>query len=104
VPLLLADPGNMCFLETRVCPYSSLHLALFRYSVLEVQYYAVDCSLCIVHRSRVDRSKECKSWRQCMVSRAGLVFLTTQRENIHPAKKEMNKTVTMQSKLPDVCS
>jgi hypothetical protein len=31
------------------------------------------------------------------------MFVTIQRENIHPSKKEMNKAVTM-IKLPDVCS
>jgi hypothetical protein len=43
--------------------------------------------------------------RQCTVPRAevGLMFVTIQRENIHPSKKEMNKTVTM-LKLPDICS
>jgi hypothetical protein len=34
----------------------------------------------------------------------GSSSVTTQRENIHPSKKQMNKAVTMQSKLPDVCS
>jgi hypothetical protein len=31
-------------------------------------------------------------------------FFTIQRENIRPSKKEMNNAVTIQSKLPDVCS
>jgi hypothetical protein len=31
------------------------------------------------------------------------MFVTIQRENIRPSKKEMNKSVTM-LKLPDVCS
>jgi hypothetical protein len=31
------------------------------------------------------------------------IYVTIQRENIHPSKKEMNKAVTM-LKLPDVCS
>jgi hypothetical protein len=42
--------------------------------------------------------------RHCKVPRAEVVFVIVQRENIHPSNKEMNKTVTMQSKLPDVCS
>jgi hypothetical protein len=41
--------------------------------------------------------------RQCTVPRAEVVFVTIQRENIHPSKKEMNKADTM-LKLPDVCS
>jgi hypothetical protein len=40
--------------------------------------------------------------RQCTVPRA-VMFVTTQRENIHPSKKEMNKLFTM-LKLSDVCS
>jgi hypothetical protein len=40
---------------------------------------------------------------QCKVSRSELMFVTIQRENIRPSKKEINKTVTM-LKLPDVCS
>jgi hypothetical protein len=32
-----------------------------------------------------------------------VLFVTIQRENIHPWEKEMNKAVTMLT-LPDVCS
>jgi hypothetical protein len=39
--------------------------------------------------------------RQCTVSRAEVMFVTIQRENIFPSKKEMNKSVTM-LKLADV--
>jgi hypothetical protein len=39
--------------------------------------------------------------RQCTVPRAVVTFVTVQRENIRPSKKEMNKAVTMR-KLPDV--
>jgi hypothetical protein len=38
-----------------------------------------------------------------MVPRAEVMFVTIQRENIRPSKKEMNNAVTM-LKLPDVCS
>jgi hypothetical protein len=41
--------------------------------------------------------------RQYTVTRAEVMFVTIQRENIRPSKKEMNKAVTM-LKLPDVCS
>jgi hypothetical protein len=41
--------------------------------------------------------------RQCNVPRAEVMFITIQRENIHPSKKEMNNAVTM-LKSPDVCS
>jgi hypothetical protein len=34
---------------------------------------------------------------------ADVIFVTIQRENIRPSKKEMEKAVTM-LKLPDVCS
>jgi hypothetical protein len=40
---------------------------------------------------------------QCKVPRAEVMFITMQHENIRPAKKEMNKAVTM-LKLPAVCS
>jgi hypothetical protein len=40
---------------------------------------------------------------QCTVSRAKVMFITIQRENISPSKKERNKVVTI-IKLPDVCS
>jgi hypothetical protein len=39
--------------------------------------------------------------------RAEVMFVTIQRENIRPSKKEMNKAVTMliiKIKLPDICS
>jgi hypothetical protein len=39
--------------------------------------------------------------RQYKVSREEVMFVTIQRENIRPSKKEMNKAVTM-LKLPDV--
>jgi hypothetical protein len=42
--------------------------------------------------------------KECKVPRAEIMFVTIQRENIRPSKKEMNKAVTMQSKLPGVCS
>jgi hypothetical protein len=42
-------------------------------------------------------------WRQCKVPRAEVMFVTIQRENIRPSKKEMNKAVTI-LKLPEVCS
>jgi hypothetical protein len=41
--------------------------------------------------------------RQCKVPQAEVMFITIQRENIRPSKKEMNKAVTM-LKLSDVCS
>jgi hypothetical protein len=41
--------------------------------------------------------------RQRKVSRAEVIFVTIQRENIRPSKKEMNKAVNNVSKLPDVC-
>jgi hypothetical protein len=43
--------------------------------------------------------------RKCKVSRnkVDLMFVTNQRENIHPSKKKMNKAVTMLT-LADVCS
>jgi hypothetical protein len=41
--------------------------------------------------------------RQSTVPRAEVMFVTIQRENIRPSKKEMNKAVTM-LKLLDVCS
>jgi hypothetical protein len=40
---------------------------------------------------------------QCKVPRAEVMFVTIQRENIRPSKKEINKYVTV-LKLPDVCS
>jgi hypothetical protein len=40
--------------------------------------------------------------RQCTVPQAEETFVTIQRENIRPSKKEINKAVTM-LKLPDVC-
>jgi hypothetical protein len=40
---------------------------------------------------------------QRTVLRTEVMFVTIQRENIHPSKKEMNKYVTV-LKLPDVCS
>jgi hypothetical protein len=43
--------------------------------------------------------------RQCKVPRAVVMFVTIQRENIRPAKEEMNKAVCYNaSKLPDVCN
>jgi hypothetical protein len=42
--------------------------------------------------------------RQCQVPQAELMFVTIQRETIRPSKKEMNKAVAMQSKVPDVCN
>jgi hypothetical protein len=42
--------------------------------------------------------------RQCKVPRAEVMHVIIQLENIRPLKKEMNKAVTMQSKLPDVYS
>jgi hypothetical protein len=42
-------------------------------------------------------------FRQCKVPRAEVMFVTLERENIRPSKKEMNKAVAM-LKLPDVCS
>jgi hypothetical protein len=42
-------------------------------------------------------------FRQYTVPRAEVMFVTIQRENIRPSKKEMNKAVTM-VKLSDVCS
>jgi hypothetical protein len=33
--------------------------------------------------------------RQCKAPRAKVMFVTIQRENIHPSKKKMNKAVTM---------
>jgi hypothetical protein len=39
--------------------------------------------------------------RQCKVRRAEVIFVTIQRENIRPSKKEMNKAVTMFI-MPDV--
>jgi hypothetical protein len=59
-----------------------------------------------VHRSRVDAGKEWEL-RQCKVPRAEVMFVTIQRENIRPLKKEMNKAVTMliiKINIPDVCS
>jgi hypothetical protein len=40
---------------------------------------------------------------QCTVPQAEVMFVTVQRENICPSKKEINKAVTI-LKLPDVCS
>jgi hypothetical protein len=45
-----------------------------------------------VHRSRVDPERN-GVLRQCKVPRAEVMFVTIQRENIRPSKKEMNKTV-----------
>jgi hypothetical protein len=42
--------------------------------------------------------------RQCTVPRGEVLFVTIQRENILLSSKEINKAVTMLSKLPDVCS
>jgi hypothetical protein len=45
--------------------------------------------------------------QQCKVPRAEVMFVTIQRENIRPSKKEMNKAVTMlmiKIKLADVIS
>jgi hypothetical protein len=42
--------------------------------------------------------------RQCTVSRAEVMFVTIQCENIRLSKKDMNEAVTMFSKAPDVCS
>jgi hypothetical protein len=42
--------------------------------------------------------------RQCKVPRAEVMFVTIQRENIRPSKKEMNKAVTTQTKLHCVWS
>jgi hypothetical protein len=36
--------------------------------------------------------------------RAEVILVITQRENIRPSKREMNKAITMQYELPDVCS
>jgi hypothetical protein len=47
--------------------------------------------------------QEMRVLRQCTVSRAEVMFVTIQRENIRPSNKEMNKAVTM-LKLPDVYS
>jgi hypothetical protein len=41
--------------------------------------------------------------RKCTVPLADVIFVTIQRENIRPSKKEMEKSVTM-LKLPDVFS
>jgi hypothetical protein len=41
--------------------------------------------------------------QQCKVQRAEVMFVTIQRENIRPSKKEMNRAFTM-IKLPDVSS
>jgi hypothetical protein len=41
--------------------------------------------------------------RQCTVPQAEVMFVTIQRENIRPSKKEVNTAVTI-FKLPDVCS
>jgi hypothetical protein len=38
--------------------------------------------------------------RQCKVSRAEVMFVTLQRENIRPSKKDMNKAVTMLPNCP----
>jgi hypothetical protein len=38
-----------------------------------------------------------------VVTLAEVMFVTIQRENIRPSKKETNKAVTMLN-LPDVCS
>jgi hypothetical protein len=38
--------------------------------------------------------------RQCKVPRAEVMFVTIQRENIRPLKKEMKKAVTMLSNYP----
>jgi hypothetical protein len=35
-----------------------------------------------------------------MVPRAEIMFVTTQRENIHPSKKEMKKVFTMLPNCP----
>jgi hypothetical protein len=56
-----------------------------------------------VHISRVDPRKGIRVLRQCTVPRTELMFVTIQRENIRPSKKEINKVVTM-LKLSDVCS
>jgi hypothetical protein len=45
--------------------------------------------------------QEMRVLRQCMVSRAEVIFVTAQHENIRPLKKEINKAVTM-LKLLDV--
>jgi hypothetical protein len=37
--------------------------------------------------------------RQCKVPRAEVMFVTIQRENICPSKKEINNSVTMLSKI-----
>jgi hypothetical protein len=42
--------------------------------------------------------------RQCKVPRTEVMFVSVQRENIHPLKKEINKAVNNASKLPDVFS
>jgi hypothetical protein len=40
--------------------------------------------------------------RECKVPQAEVMFITIERENIRPSKKEMKKAVTI-CKLPDVC-
>jgi hypothetical protein len=45
--------------------------------------------------------------RQCKVPRAEIMFVTIQRENSSPSKKEFNsdlRAYSPKSKLPDVCS
>jgi hypothetical protein len=41
--------------------------------------------------------------RYCTVPRAEVIFVTMQRKNIRPSKKEINKSVKVRM-LPDVCS
>jgi hypothetical protein len=38
--------------------------------------------------------------RQCKVPRSKVMFVTIQRENIRPSKKEINKAVTMLPNCP----
>jgi hypothetical protein len=38
------------------------------------------------------------------VSAREVIFVTIQRENIRPSKKELNKSVTVMLKLLDICS
>jgi hypothetical protein len=59
------------------------------------RWYHMFIELYTVHRSRVDP--------RSMVARGEVMFFSSQRENICPSNKEMNRAVTM-LKLPNVCS